>query len=136
MRAICARFEERGLPNFPSGIPFLFWEQYLGLRRGLALALAAALSAAFLLAAALLLNLWAALLVVLSLAAVVLQLLGLMGAVGMQLSAVPAVLLVVAVGIATHFTLHLSLVSFIFTWLPLKFNFTIGIHCLKFYLLS
>jgi len=110
VRAICARFEERGLPNFPSGIPFLFWEQYLGLRRGLALALAAALAAAFLLSAILLLNLWGALLVVLSLAGVVLQLMGLMDLVGMQLSAVPAVLLVVAIGISAYFTLHLSLV--------------------------
>lgn len=113
VRAICARFEERGLPNFPSGIPFLFWEQYLGLRSGLALALVSALSAIFILSSALLLNVWAAILVVLSMGSVVLQLLGLMGAVGMQLSAVPAVLLVVAVGIATHFTLHISLVSFI-----------------------
>lgn len=139
VRAICARFEERGLPNFPSGIPFLFWEQYLALRSGLALALVCALAAIFILSSALLLNVWAAFLVVLSMGSVVLQLLGLMGAVGMQLSAVPAVLLVVAVGIATHFTLHISLVSRTFycrlpnereasngVYLPLVYSICIG----------
>nr|CAD7195037.1 unnamed protein product [Timema douglasi] len=86
VRALCRKFEERGLPNYPSGIPFLFWEQYLGLR-----------------------HLWAATLVVGALAAIVLQLLGLMGVLGIKLSAVPAVLLVVAVGIGVHFTLHICL---------------------------
>lgn len=33
IREICSRFEEtRGLPNFPRGFPFTFWEQYLTLR--------------------------------------------------------------------------------------------------------
>lgn len=27
IRAICAKFEERGLPNFPTGVPFVYWEQ-------------------------------------------------------------------------------------------------------------
>nr|CAD7573268.1 unnamed protein product [Timema californicum] len=87
----------------------LFWEQYLGLRQSLGLALLCALGAVFLVVSVLLLSLWAATLVVGALAAIVLQLLGLMGVLGIKLSAVPAVLLVVAVGIGVHFTLHICL---------------------------
>merc|ERR1719195_1398451 len=47
VRHICSEFQTRGLPNFPHGIPFTFWEQYIGLRFYLLLALAAALAAVF-----------------------------------------------------------------------------------------
>ncbi|XP_076749448.1 protein patched isoform X4 [Xylocopa sonorina] len=109
VRKLCKKFEERGLPNFPSGIPFLFWEQYMDLRNCLGIALLAALTASVAVVGILLLNLWAALLVGTSLAAVVLQLLGIMGLCDIKLSAVPAVLLVVSVGIAVHFTVHICL---------------------------
>lgn len=59
----------------------------------------------------LLLNFWAAVLVTLSLATLVLQLLGTMALLGVKLSAVPAVLLVLAIGRGVHFTVHLCLVS-------------------------
>jgi len=111
VRALCAKFEERGLPNFPTGIPFIFWEQYANLRPSLAFALACALAAVFVVTTVLLLNIWAAFLVTLALAAMVLQLLGLMGVLGVKLSAIPAVLLIVAVGMGVHFTGHLCLVS-------------------------
>ncbi|XP_023246970.1 protein patched [Copidosoma floridanum] len=112
VRRLCRRFEERGLPNFPSGIPFMFWEQYIDLRSCLGLALLAALGASLFVVGLLLLNLWAAILVGTSLAGVVLQLFGFMGLCGIKLSAVTAVLLVVSVGIAVHFTVHICL-SFI-----------------------
>lgn len=64
----------------------------------------------------LLLNAWAAVLVTLSLATLVLQLLGVMALLGVKLSAMPAVLLVLAVGRGVHFTVHLCLVSFIFAF--------------------
>lgn len=59
----------------------------------------------------LLLNFWAAVLVTLALATLVLQLLGVMALLGFKLSAVPAVLLVLAIGRGVHFTVHLCLVS-------------------------
>lgn len=59
----------------------------------------------------LLLNAWAALLVTLALATLVLQLLGTMALLDVKLSAVPAVLLVLAIGRGVHFTVHLCLVS-------------------------
>lgn len=59
------------------------------------------------------LNAWAALLVTVSLGALVLQLVGAMSLLGVKLSAMPAVLLVLAIGRGVHFTLHLCLVSLI-----------------------
>lgn len=109
VRDVCRRFEERGLPNFPSGIPFTFWEQYLGLRFYLTLALASVFAVTFLVISVLLVNPWAATLVVVFLAAMVLELFGFMGLVGIRLSAVPAVVLIVTVGIGMEFIGHVLL---------------------------
>jgi len=111
VRQLCKRFEERGLPNFPSGILFLFWEQYMNLRSSMGIALLAALGVSILVVGFLLLNIWAAVLVGISLLGVIAQLLGIMSLFDIKLSAVPAVLLVVSVGIAVHFTVHICLVS-------------------------
>ncbi|XP_071572097.1 protein patched [Temnothorax nylanderi] len=109
VRELCKKFEERGLPNFPSGILFLFWEQYMDLRSSMGIALLAALSVSLFVVGLLLLNIWAAVLVNISLLGVITQLLGIMGLFDIKLSAVPAVLLVVSVGIAVHFTVHICL---------------------------
>lgn len=111
VRELCSKFEVKGLANFPSGIPFIFWEQYIHLRPDLALALVCALGAVLVVVGVLLLNVWAAVLVVMTLAAMVLQLLGAMALIGIKLSAIPAVLLIVAVGMGVHFTVHICLVS-------------------------
>eukprot|EP00096_Caligus_rogercresseyi_P013587 TRINITY_DN6219_c0_g1_i1.p1 TRINITY_DN6219_c0_g1~~TRINITY_DN6219_c0_g1_i1.p1 ORF type:complete len:865 (+),score=182.35 TRINITY_DN6219_c0_g1_i1:286-2595(+) len=48
IREICSKFEEqRGLPNFPSGVPFSYWEQYISLRFWLAVSLGAVMAGAF-----------------------------------------------------------------------------------------
>ncbi|PSN39179.1 Protein patched [Blattella germanica] len=87
----------------------LIAQQYLGLRQSLGLALLCALAAVFLVLSVLLVNIRAALLVVVALATIVIQLLGLMGAFGIKLSAITAVLLIIAVGIGVHFTVHICL---------------------------
>jgi len=111
VRELCKKFEERGLPNFPSGILFLFWEQYMNLRTSMCIALVAALGVSILVVGFLLLNIWAAVLVGFFLLVVIAELLGVMSLFNIKLSAVPAVLLVVSVGIAVHFTVHICLVS-------------------------
>lgn len=111
VRDLCHRFEARGLPNFPSGIPFVFWEQYQGLREYLFYAILCALIAVFFIVSLLLFNLWAAAIVVFGGVIMVVQLLGSFGILGIKLSAVPAVLLIVAVGINMHFIIHTCLVS-------------------------
>lgn len=89
----------------------MFWEQYLGLRGKLGLALAAALAAVVLTVLLLLLNPWASVLVAVTLAGCALQTLGLLGLLGVPLSAVTAVLTVLGVGIAAQPCLHICLVS-------------------------
>ena len=111
VRDICARFESLGLPNFPSGIPFTFWEQYLTLRTYLLIALAAALGAVFLVVGVLFMSLWSAALVVFVIGSITAELFGFLGILGLKLSAVPAVILILSVGVGVEFTIHLLTVS-------------------------
>ncbi|XP_058991360.1 protein patched homolog 2 isoform X3 [Mustela lutreola] len=59
-RAACAEAGRAGVRAYPSGSPFLFWEQYLGLRRSFLLAVCILLVCTFLVCALLLLNPWTA----------------------------------------------------------------------------
>lgn len=63
-RAACAEAGRAGVRAYPSGSPFLFWEQYLGLRRCFLLAVCTLLLCTFLVCALLLLNPWTAALIV------------------------------------------------------------------------
>ncbi|XP_064605910.1 protein patched homolog 1-like [Liolophura sinensis] len=111
IREICDTFTEKGLPNYPSGIPFTFWEQYLHLRFYLLMALLCILGVTFVVICFCLMNPWAAAVVVFVLSMMVVELFGVMGIIGVRLSAVPAVILIVAVGIGVEFTVHIC-VSF------------------------
>nr|XP_029724560.1 protein patched-like [Aedes albopictus] len=109
IRELSRRFEARGLPNYPSGIPFLFWEQYMNLRPCLLKAIGCALVAAFCLVALLLLSVWASILIVFSIVTMLIQLLGVMILLGINLSAIPAVILIASIGLGVCFTVHVSL---------------------------
>ncbi|XP_055690624.1 protein patched [Lutzomyia longipalpis] len=109
IREICEKFESRGLPNYPSGIPFTFWEQYMNLRENLTLALGAAIGMAFILVAIVLLSLWGAFLIVFCVIATLVQLLGTMTLLDIKLSAIPAIILVLSIGLSVCFTIHISL---------------------------
>ncbi|XP_044239836.2 protein patched homolog 2 isoform X1 [Ursus arctos] len=108
-RAACAEAGRAGVRAYPSGSPFLFWEQYLGLRRYFLLAICILLVCTFLVCALLLLNPWTAGLIVLVLAMMTVELFGVMGFLGIKLSAVPVVILVASVGIGVEFTVHVAL---------------------------
>nr|XP_045006533.1 protein patched homolog 2 isoform X3 [Jaculus jaculus] len=62
-RAACTEAGHAGVHAYPSGSPFLFWEQYLGLRHCFLLAVCILLVCTFLVCALLLLNPWTALLI-------------------------------------------------------------------------
>jgi patched 1 protein len=64
IRNICDEFANRGLPNYPSGYPFMFWEQYINLRFYLMLSLVCILLMIFFTLAVVLMNPWAAFVVV------------------------------------------------------------------------
>ncbi|XP_060061993.1 protein patched homolog 2 isoform X2 [Erinaceus europaeus] len=108
-RAACAEAGRAGVRAYPSGSPFLFWEQYLGLRRCFLLAVGILLVCTFLVCALLLLNPWMAGLIVLVLAMMTMELFGIMGFLGIKLSAIPVVILVASVGIGVEFTVHVAL---------------------------
>lgn len=147
-RAACTEAGQAGVHAYPSGSPFLFWEQYLGLRRCFLLAVCILLVCTFLVCALLLLNPWTAGLIVsicrvererdpsgthpalsspalllpgalgkacppqvLVLAMMTVELFGIMGFLGIKLSAIPVVILVASVGIGVEFTVHVALVS-------------------------
>ncbi|CAM9779550.1 unnamed protein product [Lampetra fluviatilis] len=109
VRAVCESFAAGGLPSYPAGYPFLFWEQYVGLRHWLLLALSVGLACTFLVCALLLLNPWTAGLLVAVLATMTVELFGMMGLMGIQLSAVPVINLVAFVGMGVEFTMHVTL---------------------------
>ncbi|XP_013398571.1 protein patched homolog 1 isoform X2 [Lingula anatina] len=107
IRKICDSYTNNGLAVYPSGIPFTFWEQYLHLRFYLLLALICVLGVTFLVITLVLMNPWAGFMVVMVLAMIVVELFGFMGLIGIKLSAIPAVILIVSVGIGVEFTVHI-----------------------------
>lgn len=111
IRDLCKKFEARGLPNYPSGIPFIFWEQYMDLRTYLSLIILCVLCATFVCVGILLLSGWAAVLIVFNAVSTLIQLVGVMALMDMKLSAIPAVVMVLSVGLSVSFTIHVSLVS-------------------------
>ena len=64
VREICDTFTDRGLPNYPSGAPFTFWEQYINLRFYLSLAILCVLLSTFVVLTLVLVNPWLATVVV------------------------------------------------------------------------
>ncbi|GCB64590.1 protein patched homolog 1 isoform X1 [Scyliorhinus torazame] len=109
VRNICNNFTNQGLSSYPNGYPFLFWEQYIGLRHWLLLAISVVLACTFLVCALFLLNPWTAGIIVLVLALMTVELFGMMGLIGIKLSAVPVVILIASVGIGVEFTVHVAL---------------------------
>ncbi|CAI2342206.1 unnamed protein product [Caenorhabditis sp. 36 PRJEB53466] len=112
IRSVCDRFTAGGLPNFPQGIAFTFWEQYLFLTGNLMQAIGIITVSVFFVISILLFNPWAALMVVCILAIMTCELAGFMGLVGIKLNPVSAVTLITAVGIGVEFTVHV-VVSFL-----------------------
>ncbi|KAH8321529.1 hypothetical protein KR074_007690 [Drosophila pseudoananassae] len=109
IRDISMKFEGFGLPNYPSGIPFMFWEQYMSLRSSLAMILACVFLAALVLVSLILLSVYAAVIVILSVLASLAQIFGAMTVLGIQLSAIPSVILILSVGMMLCFNVLISL---------------------------
>ncbi|KAH0618674.1 hypothetical protein JD844_018081 [Phrynosoma platyrhinos] len=110
VRAICDEVAQtHGVLSYPSGYPFLFWEQYIGLRHWLLQAIGIVLACTFLVCTVLLLNPWTASIIVFVLAMMTVELFGIMGLMGIKLSAIPVVILIASVGIGVEFTVHVAL---------------------------
>ncbi|NP_001082082.1 patched 1 S homeolog isoform X1 [Xenopus laevis] len=109
VRAICNNYTSLGVSSYPNGYPFLFWEQYISLRHWLLLSISVVLACTFLVCALFLLNPWTAGIIVMVLALMTVELFGMMGLIGIKLSAVPVVILIASVGIGVEFTVHVAL---------------------------
>ncbi|KJH48046.1 patched family protein [Dictyocaulus viviparus] len=109
IRSTCDRFVEQGLPNFPQGIAFTFWEQYLHLKSNLLTAIGIIAFAVFIVISILLFNPWAALNILVILVVMTVELAGFMGWAGVKMNPVSAVTLITAVGIGVEFTAHVVL---------------------------
>uniref|UniRef100_A0A0N4Z9N8 SSD domain-containing protein n=1 Tax=Parastrongyloides trichosuri TaxID=131310 RepID=A0A0N4Z9N8_PARTI len=106
VRAICVRYTELGVDNFPSGIAFVFWDQYLNLNVTILKAIGIITFAVFIVITILLFNFWAAACICFTLMLMTLELAGFLGYSGIKLNPVSAVSLITAVGIGVEFTVH------------------------------
>ncbi|KAJ1374370.1 Protein phosphatase type 2C 3 [Parelaphostrongylus tenuis] len=99
VRAVCDAYTAKGLPNFPNGLAFTFWEQYLFLRWNLFCAICVIAFAVFAVISLLMFNPWAAAMVMVIVVIVTIELGGCMGLVGIKMNPISAVTLISAVGI-------------------------------------
>ena len=113
IRELCNKFSTRGLPNYPSGIPFLYWAQYFNLDLIIMIALMGSVVFTFVLALIFLQSISAALLVVINGIFVLAQLFAAMLLLDVKLSAIAAVVLITSIGLSICFTGNLTLVSLI-----------------------
>ncbi|CAJ0604808.1 unnamed protein product [Cylicocyclus nassatus] len=109
IRSTCDYFVDNGLPNFPQGIAFTFWEQYLHLTYNLLTAIVLIACAVFVVISILLFNPWAAFNVLMILIVMTVELAGFMGWAAVKMNPVSAVTLITAVGIGVEFTAHVVL---------------------------
>lgn len=78
------------------------------------MAIGISLAVSFVVMSAMLFNIWAAGIIVISLIMITVELYGFMGLVGIQLSAIPAVTLILSVGVGVEFTVHMCM-AFLYT---------------------
>ncbi|XP_055339601.1 protein patched homolog 1-like [Paramacrobiotus metropolitanus] len=100
VQSISQVFAERGVPSFPSGQLFTYWEQYVDLRFNMVLALGILLAVLCMATSVLLMNLWAAVVVTATTVVFLLGLAGCMAWLRIDLNAISASLLVYATGVA------------------------------------
>ncbi|KAG9511138.1 Protein patched, partial [Fragariocoptes setiger] len=105
-RAIQQKFEHRNLPNFPTGIPFTFWEQFVELDLHVAHAVAVSLLCIFLVLQVITVRISVSLLVTIVSFITVIELYGIMGHVGIRFNANTAVALIFATGISIIYTVQ------------------------------
>ncbi|VDK82911.1 unnamed protein product [Litomosoides sigmodontis] len=109
IRVICDKFNADGLPNFPAGIAFTFWEQYLHLSTNLFQAICVIAFAVFCAISIIICNPWAAGIILIILLLMTIELTGFLGLAGIKLNPISAVTVITAVGIGVEFTAHVVL---------------------------
>ena len=108
VRGILESYEDDGIESYPNGAPFLFWEQYINLRRNVGLACGLILVACFVATTFFLMDLWSAVLLVFMLALIATEVFGVTGFLEIKFSSIPAIMIIACVGVAVEFTAPLT----------------------------
>ncbi|KAK6939083.1 Protein patched/dispatched [Dillenia turbinata] len=93
---------------FPYAVYYMFFEQYLDIWRTALIDLAIAIGAVFIVCLAITCSLWSSAIIFLVLAMIVVDLLGVMAFLKIQLNAISVVNLIMSVGIAVEFCVHIT----------------------------
>ncbi|KAI8533267.1 hypothetical protein RHMOL_Rhmol11G0284500 [Rhododendron molle] len=93
---------------FPYSVFYIFFEQYLNIWETAVIDIAIALGAVFVVCLVITSSLWSSAIIVLVLAMIVVDLMGVMAILGIQLNAVSVVNLIMSIGIAVEFCVHIS----------------------------
>lgn len=93
---------------FPYSVFYMFFEQYLDIWKSAVINLAIAIGAVFLVCLVITCSLWSSAIILLVLAMIVVDLMGVMAILDIQLNAVSVVNLVMSVGIAVEFCVHIT----------------------------
>ena len=109
VRQIVDEARSRGVSAYPRGIPFIFYEQYIGLQNHLYLAVGMILLACLITTSVLLLSVWSGIIMVAMLAVTAIEVYGFLGLANIQFSAIPCVTVIVSVGATVEFTAPLCL---------------------------
>ncbi|CAM8904452.1 unnamed protein product [Rhodiola kirilowii] len=92
---------------FPYSVFYIFFEQYLDIWKTALINIGIALAAIFIVCAVITSSVWASAIILLVLAMIVVDLMGVMAILGIQLNAVSVVNLIMSIGIAVEFCVHI-----------------------------
>jgi hypothetical protein len=109
VRGLMESYAAKGVQVYPQGIPFEYWEQYIRLREYFWTAVGICFAVVFVAVLPFLSNPVGALIVVAVVGMVVVEIFGLMGTLGIKFSAIPAVTLIMSIGMAVQFVAHIVL---------------------------
>lgn len=113
IRSISQAFEQLNLPNFATGIPFIFWDQFFNLDLLMFLAVAIGIITVFILIGLIKSDFTSAAIITLPISSTILEVYSLMGFIPIPFNNILAVLIIGAIGMATIQTIQFSLVSII-----------------------
>ncbi|XP_057724182.1 uncharacterized protein LOC130940150 [Arachis stenosperma] len=108
-RDFCSRISASlKMDIFPYSVFYIFFEQYLDIWKIALINLAVALGAVFVVCLIITSSLWSSAIILLVLVMIVLDIMGVMAILGIQLNAVSVVNLVMSIGIAVEFCVHIA----------------------------
>ncbi|EEE61504.1 hypothetical protein OsJ_15793 [Oryza sativa Japonica Group] len=100
--------KELQMQMFPYSVFYIFFEQYLGVWKTAIMNICVCLGTVFVVCFVVTSSLWASIIILIVLAMIVLDLMGMMAILGIQLNAISIVNLVMSIGIAVEFCVHIT----------------------------